>query len=93
MVVSAPPPELTWDRLVTTWTSNVTALMVVVGFGLAYALGVRRLHEQGGVWPGARSGWFGTGLMSILAGDGQCGRRLCRRVVSGLVRRSTSSCR
>ena len=66
MVVSVPPPALTWDRLATTWTPNVMALVVVVGLGLAYALGVRRLHRQGGVWPRARSWWFGAGLVSIL---------------------------
>jgi cytochrome c oxidase assembly factor CtaG len=66
VVVSVPPPALTWDRLATTWTPNVMALVVVVGLGLAYALGVQGLHRQGGVWPRARPWWFGAGLVSIL---------------------------
>jgi cytochrome c oxidase assembly factor CtaG len=60
------PPVLTVERLFTTWTPNLGALLVVAGLALAYGLGVRRLHRKGEAWPMGRLWWFGAGLMSIL---------------------------
>ena len=65
MIVSVPP-VLTWDRLATAWTPNVGALVVVAALAVAYGLGMRRLHQQGKVWPRGRLWWFLAGLMSIL---------------------------
>jgi cytochrome c oxidase assembly factor CtaG len=66
VVVFVPPPELTWGQLATAWAPNGGVLAVVAGLGLAYTLGVRRLHRQGSVWPKRRLWWFVAGLMSIL---------------------------
>ncbi len=57
---------LTWERLVTAWTPNLGAMVVVAGLGLAYGGGLRRLRRAGGAWPRGRWRWFLTGLVSIL---------------------------
>ena len=44
VVVSVPGSALAGQQLVTAWTPNLGAL-VVVGLGLVYGLGVRRLHR------------------------------------------------
>lgn len=65
VLISVPGPALAGQQLVTAWTPNLGAL-VVVGLGLVYGLGVRRLHRNGGVWPRGRSWWFAAGLVSVL---------------------------
>jgi cytochrome c oxidase assembly factor CtaG len=66
MAFSAAQPPLSWDRLLTAWTPNPGALVMVVALALAYGLGVRRLHRAGLAWPVARWWWFLSGLASIL---------------------------
>ncbi|MBV9143273.1 MAG: cytochrome c oxidase assembly protein, partial [Pseudonocardiales bacterium] len=66
VVVLGPAPVLMWGRSVTAWTPNLGALVLVIGLGLAYGLGVGRLRRKGGVWPRGRPWWFGAGLVSIL---------------------------
>jgi cytochrome c oxidase assembly factor CtaG len=62
----SPPPPLTWGRLLTAWTPNLGALLVVAALGVVYGRGVRRLRRGGMAWPSGRSWWFLTGLGSIL---------------------------
>lgn len=66
LMVSSPPPPLTWGRLLTAWTPNLGALVVVAALGVVYGVGVRRLRRGGRPWPTGRSWWFLTGLGSIL---------------------------
>jgi cytochrome c oxidase assembly factor CtaG len=65
-VLMVSPPPLTWGRLLTAWTPNPGALVVVAALGVAYGLGVRRLRRGGVAWPNGRLWWFLTGLGSIL---------------------------
>ncbi|MDQ2788554.1 MAG: cytochrome c oxidase assembly protein [Actinomycetota bacterium] len=66
VMVSAGPPPLTWERLVTAWTLSPGALMAVAALGVAYWLGVRRLRRMAVAWPADRLWWFGLALASIL---------------------------
>jgi cytochrome c oxidase assembly factor CtaG len=66
VLMVSPPPPLTWGRLLTAWTPNLGALLVVAALGVVYGLGVRRLRRGGTAWPSGRSWWFLTGLGSIL---------------------------
>lgn len=66
MAISPVPPPLTWERLLTAWTWNPGALVVVAVLGVAYWSGVRRLRRTAVAWPTGRSWWFLLGLASIL---------------------------
>jgi cytochrome c oxidase assembly factor CtaG len=66
VLMVSPLPPLTWGRLLTAWTPNPGALLVVAALGVAYGLGVRRLRRGGVSWSPGRSWWFLTGLGSIL---------------------------
>ncbi|MER5390182.1 cytochrome c oxidase assembly protein [Saccharopolyspora sp. NPDC002686] len=59
------PPELTPDRIFTSWTPDPAALVVVAVLGTAYWLGVRRLRAGGESWSTARTAAFFGGLATI----------------------------
>ncbi len=62
----AGPPELTVQRLLTQWTLDWPALLVVAAFGAAYAAGVLALRRRGERWPAGRSASFAAGLAVLV---------------------------
>lgn len=60
------PPELTAPRLLTAWTLDLTALLVLLAFAAAYAAGVVALRRRGDRWPVGRSVSFAAGLAVLL---------------------------
>lgn len=59
------PPELTPERMLTSWTLDPLALVVVAALATAYWLGLRRLKARGQRWPAARVTAFFSGLATI----------------------------
>jgi putative copper resistance protein D len=60
-------PALTFERVFSAWTLEPVALAAILLVGLAYLVGVRRLHQRGDRWPLARTlaFWLG-GLGGLL---------------------------
>ncbi|MFD0920584.1 cytochrome c oxidase assembly protein [Saccharopolyspora rosea] len=61
-----PAPELTLERVFTSWTPDPAALVVVVVLGAAYWWGVRALRAAGAHWPAARAAAFAGALATVL---------------------------
>ncbi len=56
------PPELTLSRVLTSWTLDVSTVLVVVLLGGLYAVGVRRVQAAGGAWAPRRTVAFAAGV-------------------------------
>jgi len=59
-------PALTLERVFTAWTLEPVALAAILLVGLAYLVGVRRLHQRGDRWPPARTLAFWLGGLGSL---------------------------
>jgi putative copper resistance protein D len=67
LVGFALPPPLTLGRLLGQPLPDLMVLTVVVGLGLAYLGGVRRLHRAGHRWPWTRTAAWLAGLAVLAA--------------------------
>jgi putative membrane protein len=60
-------PQPTAGSVLTAWTVDPVALLILITAGGAYLAAVRRVRRAGGSWPVSRSIWFlGLGLGSLL---------------------------
>ncbi|GAB2713641.1 cytochrome c oxidase assembly protein [Streptomyces bullii] len=55
---TAAPPELTWGRLLSSWQTDVPALLLMAALGALYGWGVLRLRRRGEGWPPGRVAAF-----------------------------------
>jgi Predicted membrane protein len=73
-------PPLEWGSLLTAWRLDLFVLLTLIGAGLAYGAGMRRLRRRGEGWPASRAlAWYG-GLgvlaLALLSGVGTYGRAM-----------------
>ena len=60
------PPPLTWSNVLTSWTLDVPALVLVLVLASTYLLGARSVAQAQGQWPRGRTAAFLGGLAVLL---------------------------
>jgi len=60
------PPELTPERVFTSWTLDLPVLIAVLLAGGLYLAGMRRAHRSGQPWPAGAAVAFGGGLGGLV---------------------------
>lgn len=60
------PPAPSWGGVLTSWTIDPVAVLIVLAAGSSYLVGARRVRRAGHRWPAGRGALFCAGLGTLL---------------------------